>query len=278
DGVAQVSGLMDTLLGSFTGPGGVSALGYAQLIQILPISLFGVSVAAVSLPELSRDAAGRAGGGPAPNEQLRMRIAVGFRRIVFFIVPSSVACIALAREIVAALYQTGRFTANATALVGSVLAAYGVGLLGQATVKLFASGFYAMRDTRTPVRIAITSLVISALLSWFFMRRLGPAGIALGSSIGGTFNTVLHLYDLDKRIGTILQRTDWRTLALVVAAALIAALLGMAAGRLVAGWRPIPQGIAVLGIFGVAYGALTTAFRHPDAIRAWQSLTGSPAS
>jgi S-formylglutathione hydrolase FrmB len=59
---------------------------------------------------------------------------------------------------------------------------------------------------------------------------------------------------------------------------LIAAILGMIAGQLVAGWRPIPKGIAVLGIFGVAYGALTMAFRHPDAIRAWQSLTGSPAN
>src|SRR5205807_2202579 len=82
-GIAQLSGLIDTLLGSFTGPGGVSALGYAQLIQVLPISLFGVSVTAVSLPELSRDAVARGGGGgPAPNEQLRARIAVGFRRIV----------------------------------------------------------------------------------------------------------------------------------------------------------------------------------------------------
>ena len=110
------------------------------------------------------------------------------------------------------------------------------------------------------------------------MRRFGPAGIALGSSIGGTFNTVLHLYDLDKRIGTILQRADWQILSLVAGAALIAALLGAGVGYLVAGWRPIPKGIAVLGIFGVAYGALTRAFRHPDAIRAWQSLTGSPAN
>src|SRR5207302_8019311 len=118
-GVAQLSGLIDTLLGSFTGPGGVSALGYAQLIQILPISLFGVSVASVALPELSRDAVAP---NAAPNEQLRARIALGFRRIVFFVVPSSVACIALSREIVAALCQTGRFTVDDTALVGSVLA------------------------------------------------------------------------------------------------------------------------------------------------------------
>jgi len=272
-GVAQLSGLVDTFLGSFTGEGGLASLGYAQLVQVLPISLFGVAVTAVALPDLARDAISE-----TANEQLRARIATGFRRIAYFVLPSAFALAAFGPQIVGALFQTGRFDADDTILVGGVLAAYGIGLLGASTVKLFASGFYAMRDTRTPVRIAILSLLISGLLSWFFMRRLGPAGIALGSSIGITLSTMLHLYDLDKRIGTILQRADWRILGSVVAAALIAALLGMGMDRLVAGWRPIPRGIAVLGIFGVAYGALTLAFRHPDAIRAWQSLTGSPAN
>ena len=272
-GVAQLSGLVDTFLGSFTGEGGLASLRYAQLVQVLPISLFGVAVTAVSLPDLARDAVGE-----TPHDQLRTRIALGFRRIAFFVIPSSFAFAALGPRIVGALFQTGRFTADDTALVGGVLAAYGIGLLGQSTVKLFASGFYAMRDTRTPVRIAITSLVISGVLSWVFMRRFGPAGIALGSSIGGTLNTVLHLYDLDKRIGTVLQPRDWRVLGTVVVAALVAAMLGVAADNLLALGRPIPRGIAVLGIFGVAYGTLTLAFRHPDATRAWQSLTGSPAN
>src|SRR5207245_10661918 len=146
---------------SLTGPGGGAALADAQLVPVLPMSLFGASVTAVALPELSRDAA-----GAAPNEQLRARIARGFRRIVFFVVPSSIACIALSREIVAALYQTGRFTVEATTLVASVLMAYGVGLVGQATVKLFASGFYSMRDTRTPVKIAACSLIVATGLAW----------------------------------------------------------------------------------------------------------------
>jgi len=272
-GVAQVSGLVDTFLGSFTGTGGLASLGYAQLVQVLPISLFGVAVTAAALPDLARDAI-----SDTANEQLRARIATGFRRIAYFVLPSAFAFAAFGPQIVAALFQTGRFGADDTRLVGGVLAAYGIGLLGQSTVKLFASGFYALRDTRTPVRIAITSLVISGVLSWFFMRRFGPAGIALGSSIGGTLNTVLHLYDLDRRIGTILQRTDWQVIGVVVAAALIAVLLGTGIDYLAAAWRPIPRAIAVLGIFGVAYGALTLAFRHPDAIRAWQSLTGSPAN
>jgi putative peptidoglycan lipid II flippase len=272
-GVAQLSGLVDTFLGSYTPEGGLSSLGYAQLVQVLPISLFGVAVTAVALPDLSRDAI-----SDAANEQLRARIAVGFRRIAFFVLPAAFAFAALGPQIVGALFQTGRFDADDTALVGGVLAAYSIGLLGQSTVKLFASGFYALRDTRTPVRIAITSLVMSTLFSWFFMGRLGPAGIALGSSIAWTFNTVMHLYDLDKRIGTILQTADWRIIGLVVVASLIAAGLAVGTGQLAAAWRPISRGIAVLGIFGVAYGALTLAFRHPDAIRAWQSLTGSPAN
>src|SRR5207245_6568712 len=162
-----------------------------QLVQVLPISLFGVAVTAVALPDLSRDAIAE-----AANEQLRARIAVGFRRIAFFVIPAAFAFTALGPQIIGALFQTGRFDADDTMLVGGVLAAYGIGLLGQSTVKLFASGFYALRDTRTPVTIAASSLIVSAILSWLLMRRFGPAGIALGSSIGGTLHTVLHLRDL----------------------------------------------------------------------------------
>ena len=272
-GVAQLSGLVDTFLGSYTGVGGLASIGYAQLVQVLPISMFGVAVTAVALPDLSRDAiAERA------HDQLRARIALGFRRIAYFVIPSAFAFAALGPTIIGALFQTGRFDADDTQLVGGVLAAYGIGLLGQSTVKLFASGFYALGDTRTPVRIAIVSLVVSGVLSWLFMRRFGPAGIALGSSIGGTLNTVLNLRDLDVRIGTVLARTDWRALGVVVAAGLVAAALALGGDLLLHLWRPIPRGVAVLGIFGVAYGALTLAFRHPDATRAWQSLNGSPAN
>jgi len=272
-GVAQLSGLVDTFLGSFTGEGGLSSLAYAQLIQVLPISLFGASVAAASLPELAREAV-----GAQPNDQLRPRIAVGFRRIAFFVVPSAFAFAALGPAIVGALFQTGRFDADDTALVGGVLAAYGAALLGQATAKLFASGFYALRDTRTPVWIGILSLVVSGLASWLLMRRLGPAGIALGSAAGGTLNMVLQLRGLDRRIGRVLGSADWRALALVVSVAVVATVLGVGVEHLATAWRPVPRGAVVLGAFGLTYGALTLALRHPDAVRSWRSLTGSRAS
>src|SRR3989454_838589 len=214
----------------------------------------------------------------APNEQFRRRIAVGFRRIVYFVVPSSLAFIALNREIIGALYQTGRFTADVTALVGNVLAAYGVGLVGQATVKLFASGFYAMRDTRTPVKIAASSLVVSTGLAWLLMRWLGAPGIALGSSLGAFLNTALHLYDLSGRIGTVLRGPDWRALGIALLGAALAAAAGVGGAQLVTGLGPVPRGLLVLAIFGVVYGALTLALKHPDATRTWQSLTAFRAS
>ncbi len=266
-GVAQISGLIDTLLGTLAGEGGASSLRYAQLLQVLPISLFGTSVAAVSLPELSRDAQ-----GTTPNEQLRARIALGFRRIVFFILPSSLAFVALAPIMVRPLFQTGRFAAADTELVGGVLAAYGVGLLGQACVKLFQSGFYALRDTKTPVKIASASLALSSLLAYVLMRRFGPAGIALGSSLGATVNVVFHLRDLDARVGAILGRTEWRAFAASLVSSGVAAAAGLGAARLATGSGPLLSALAALAIFGAVYFAGTMALRHPDAHRLWTFL------
>lgn len=266
-GVAQISGAIDTLLGTFAGEGGASSLQYAQLLQVLPISLFGTSVAAVSLPDLARDAQ-----GSTPNEQLRARIALGFRRIVFFILPSSLAFVVLAPVIVRPLFQTGRFGAADTDLVGGVLAAYGVGLLGQACVKLFQSGFYALRDTRTPVKIASASLVLSTALAYALMRRFGPAGIALGSSLGATVNVVLHLNDLDARVGAILGRTEWRAFAISLGTSGAAAALALGATRILAGSGAVVAAGAALIIFGAAYFGGTLLLHHPDARRLWTFL------
>jgi putative peptidoglycan lipid II flippase len=110
-GVWQISSLVDTQLGSFTGSGGVAFLGYAQLLAILPVSLFGVSVAAAALPELSRDAAA------ASPEATRDRLAAGARRVAFFVIPSAFVFAALGSHVVGALYQTGSFGVTQTEVV-----------------------------------------------------------------------------------------------------------------------------------------------------------------
>ncbi len=266
-GVAQVSSFVDTLLASLLDTGAVASLGYAQLLTNLPVALFGVSVAAAALPELSREADRVASG-----EALRARLAEGFRRIVFFVLPCAVACAAIGRPLVAVLYQTGRFGARDTDLVAGVLAAYSLGLVGFAVVKLLASGFYAQRDTRTPVWIAAGSLVLSAAVAVLLMRRLGPSGIALGASAGALVNAGLLLRLLGRRIGPVLRRADWRHAAVCLLAAALAALAGWLARHATIGAGAVLVAVTAWTAFGATYVAAAFAAGHPDARRMLELL------
>jgi putative peptidoglycan lipid II flippase len=261
-GVAQISSFVDTQLASLLETGAVASLGYAQLLTNLPIALFGVSVAAVALPELSREAAGGEDGAA-----LRARLAQGFRRVLFFVVPCAVGFAVLGRPIVRLLFETGRFGARDTELVTGILAAYSVGLIGYASVKLFASGFYALRDTRTPVVVAAGSVVLGAGLAFILMQRLGPAGIALGGGIGALANMVVQITLLQRRLGRVLERGDWRLAAASVLATAPAAAAAWLVGRGAAGWGLVGEAAAVWAVFGVAYLAAAGAAGHPDARR-----------
>ncbi|MBI2537308.1 MAG: polysaccharide biosynthesis C-terminal domain-containing protein, partial [Gemmatimonadetes bacterium] len=263
-GVAQVSSIVDTQLASLLGGGAVAALGYTQLLSMLPLSLFGVSIAAAALPELSRDAAGQA------VDVLRHRLGDGIRRLAFFVVPSAFALAALGQPIVAAVFQTGRFGPDDTALVTGILAAYAIGIPAQASVKLLASGFYAQGDTRTPVKIAALSVAVAAGTAFVLMQWLGPAGIALGSSAGAYLNLALNYRGLVHRVGRPLGKPEVASLWTAILGATLAALAGMATA--LAGWGPWPTTIAAGSAFVVAYQAVGLILRHPDAVGLWRFL------
>jgi putative peptidoglycan lipid II flippase len=227
----------------------------------------------VALPDLSRDAAGH-----SPREILRGRLGAGFRRIAFFVVPSAFAFVGLGPTLVAALFQTGRFGPEDTRLVGGVLAAYGIGLLGAASIKLLASGFYALRDTRTPVATGVASMALSTGLALLLMRVLGAAGIALAASIGSTVNLVAQITLLERRIGPVLGAAELRALVVTAAGGLAATGAGVGTALSAAHLAPIPQAAVAAAAFGAVYAAITLALRHPDALRAWKSLRESLAS
>ncbi len=257
-GVAQISSIIDTQLASLLRGGAVASLGYAQMLQMLPLSLFGVSIAAAALPDLSRDAAGDA------LETLRARVADGLRRLAFFVLPAAFALAAIGQPVVAAIFQTGHFGHRDTVLVTGILAAYAIGVPAQASIKLLASGYYAQGDTRTPVWIAAGSMVLSAGTAFVLMHWFGPAGIALGSSIGAYVSMSLHYHGLSGRVGRLLRRAETRALGITLLASGVATLAGTLAVRAV-GARPWPAAIAALATFFVAYEGMSLALRHPDA-------------
>jgi putative peptidoglycan lipid II flippase len=257
-GVAQISSIIDTQLASLLHGGAVASLRYTQLLSTLPLSLFGVSIAAAALPDLSRDAAGDA------LEVLRTRVADGLRRLAFFVLPAAFALAALGKPMVAAVFQTGRFGPRETIIVTGILAAYAIGIPAQASIKLLASGYYAQGDTRTPVWIAAGSMMLSAGTAFVLMHWFGPAGIALGSAIGGWVSMSLHYHGLSGRVGRLLRQKETRLLWITLLASGVATAGASLAAR-AAGGKPWPTTIVALSTFFVVYEGMGLALRHPDA-------------
>jgi putative peptidoglycan lipid II flippase len=192
-GVIQISGLVDTLLVSFLGTGAAATFTYAQTLYLLPMSLLGVGEAAVSLPEMARDS--------VHPERLRERLGASLTRVTVMSIGASVLFALFGVELCAVLLRTGRFDSESTEAVASVLRIYSIGLLANASVRLFATTFFALGEPRLPARFAVVRVVASTLGSLALMRAFGVAGVVAGAAAGGWFEAVLLGVALRKRIG-----------------------------------------------------------------------------
>lgn len=255
-GVVQISAYIDSILASFLPMGAVAAMGYAQTLSMLPVSLFGMAVSAAELPEMSRDAESQTA------EALRARLSAGSRRMAFFVVPSAVAFIALGDQIAAAVYQGGAFTAQDSLYVWSILAGAGLGLVASTRGRLYASAFYALKDTRTPLRCALVRVGLTASLGacaalWApgalgIDARFGVAGLALSSSFSGWIEYALLSRFLTRRIGPVAH--DRRAFLRFCGAALVAAAAAWGVKSLtIEGVPAVLKAGAVLGTFGLIY-------------------------
>ncbi|WNG22134.1 murein biosynthesis integral membrane protein MurJ [Cystobacter fuscus] len=181
-GVVQISAYVDTSYASLLSVRALSTITYAQTIYLIPVSLFGMAISAAELPEMSR----ATGAGEAVAGKLRARLEAGSRRIAFFVVPSAVALLFIGDVVAAMLLQRGRFTAADTRYLWYVLMGSSVGLVASALGRLYASTFYALKDTRTPLRFATLRVVLGAALAWFLALRL-PGLLGLPSQLGAAF-------------------------------------------------------------------------------------------
>lgn len=182
-GVVQLSAYVDSVLASFLGTAAVAGLSYAQTLYLLPISLFGMSIAAAELPNMS-GVAGSAGSEEEIARTLREKLATGLGRVAFFVVPTVLAFLLLGDLLIAALFQSGKFTVADSQFVAYVLAGSTVGLLAACLGRLYASTFYALGDPRTPFRIAIVRVSLTAALGVLFAFPLRPLFVAALLKVG----------------------------------------------------------------------------------------------
>jgi putative peptidoglycan lipid II flippase len=288
-GAVQLSGWADLFLASFLFEGAVAVLGYAQTLYLLPVSLFGMSIAVAELPEMSR-------AGQDRLHAIRARLDNGLRNVAALVVPSAVAYLLLGDIIVSALFGRGRFMPADTLIVSLTLGAYALGLIASTATRLHSSALYAMQDTRTPARIAFIRVTISAMIGAGLMlileryaagvgpisivpaagvsrdaafRPLGAVGLALGAAVGAWIEFSLLRRATAGRIGASVGASPrWaRLLAAAIVPALAARLLQLALPPL----PSIPMAALVLALYGGGYLALTRLLGIPEA---WNALGG----
>jgi putative peptidoglycan lipid II flippase len=193
--VYQVNILVGTLLASLLPEGSVSYLYYADRLVQFPLGIFAVSMATAILPSLSRQAAAK------DLNNFRETFVQGIKLIFFITIPAMIGLIVLREPIVRLLFQRGAFDSETTRLTASALLYYSIGLCAFSAVRIAVSSFYALSDTKTPVRMATVSIVANMILGILLMRFMAHAGLALATSLASMLNLGLLLTSLRKRLG-----------------------------------------------------------------------------
>lgn len=286
-GVVQISGYVDTFIASFLPTGAVTSLFYAQTVYMLPISVFGMSVAAAELPQMSSEQ----GTEEEIHAALRKRIDRALRQVAFFVIPTTVAFIAFGRVLIAALFERGKFSGSTTLVVWYALAGSALGLLVATMGRLYSSAFYALHDTRTPFRIALARVFGGAALAMLFAfplrpmfaaiirnlglpmptnaMALGIVGITLASALATWIEFLLLRRGIRRRIGPGDSKVAFmaKLWASAVAGGVVAVLVHLYLARPIAARLPlstIVEAILVSLSFGIVYFGVAFVLGVPE--------------
>jgi putative peptidoglycan lipid II flippase len=274
-GVVQISSYIDNWIATFLPYGMVATVGYATTVSVLPVSLFGMAISTAELPEMSR----ATGHESEIAALLKKRLEPGLRRIAFFVVPSAVAMIVLGEVISAVLFEHGEFSPRDSTFVWGILAGAGIGLLATTMARLYSSTYYALRDTRTPLRFAVLRIVLTLVLGYVAALHLprllgidprwGVAALTGASSVAAWIEFALLRNGINRRIGK--TGIPIRFLLLLWSAAGAAAFAAWELWMLTRANR-FAGGVASLATFGVVYLLATIALGVPEATGAFASL------
>ena len=293
-GVVQLSAYLDLFLASLLASGAIAALFNAQQLYMLPISLFGMSVAAAELPELSR------AGAPGPDTA--RRIDRGLSSMAFYVVASIAVFVVAGDLVTGALFRTGQFGRPEEIVVWVLLTGFSLGLLATTSSRLLQSALYAAGDARTPARVAAQRVAVSTVLgvvlmlqldrlgvvdgsitqlgelpAWWVLPpevregtdtdplRLGALGLVLGGAAGAWYEFIRLSRALRARVGMALPAGGLGRGRLVLPA-VAAILVGLGARAVVFDWWRLLGGPVTAGAMGLAYVLVAMRTRVPEAI------------
>ena len=195
--VDQINTFVDTICASFLGDGSITALYYSARLMQLPLAIFGLALATVSLPMMSKSVAVKNIG------ELKETLNLSVRFSIVALMPATVGLIAIGLPIIQVLFERGKFDYAASILTNDALFYYSLGLPAFAVTKIFANTFFSFQDTKTPVKIAFVVMIFHVILCIIFMKILGVGGLALSTSLCAYINVAMLLYKLRLKIGAI---------------------------------------------------------------------------
>ncbi|MCX7004405.1 MAG: murein biosynthesis integral membrane protein MurJ [bacterium] len=235
-GVVQLNVMVDRIMAAALNARAVSVLFYADRLIEFPLGIFGVALAVALLPTISFCAA------RDDKQGFTRAIAFSLRQVCFIIVPALVGLLVLAEPIVQLLFQRGQFTHESTHFVVRALRCYAAGLVPFAFAKIIVPAFYARKDTRTPVLVGVTVLMLNVILNLILMRTwLQEAGLALSTTICAFINVGVLLILLRRACGPMGMRAVTVSLARIMVLAAAMAVSVWWTSDILSAWRAAPQ-------------------------------------
>ncbi|MCX8030676.1 MAG: murein biosynthesis integral membrane protein MurJ [Thermodesulfovibrionales bacterium] len=218
--VVQVNIFISTILASFLHEGSITYLYYSMRLIQFPIGLFGVAMGMAVLPTLSEHAARK------NFDNLKEDFSFALRLLFFITIPAMIGLICLKEPIVNTLFQRGEFGYQATIGTSEALMFYSLGIWAIVGVRVLASTFYSMQDTKIPVKIAIFSMIVNILFSLLLMKPMQHNGLALANALASITNFILLFYLLRKKIGSFGAKRIVKSFIKTLLAAVIMGLSG----------------------------------------------------
>ena len=221
--VSQISLIINTIFASFLVSGSVSWMYYADRLMEFPSGVLGVALGTILLPSLAKSFSS------GNHDEYSRLMDWGLRLCFVLALPSAVALGILAKSLTVALFQYGRFTAFDASMTQRALMAYSVGLIGLIMVKVLAPGFYSRQDIKTPVKVAIFTLIMTQVMNLAFIGPLKHAGLSLSIGLAACLNAGLLYWQLRKK-NMFQPQPGWTSFLIRLAIAVLvmsAVLLGM---------------------------------------------------
>jgi putative peptidoglycan lipid II flippase len=197
--VSQINLVINQNIASLLGPGSITLLRYANRVMILPLGIFAMGIATTMFPLINAYFAKKEIG------QFKDTLSQSLRTVMFLTIPAAVGMTVLNVPIVRLLFRTGKFTEQDVIITAFILAFYSLGLVGQSGIQILTRGFYAVQDTKTPVKFAAVALVLNAVLNLIFVSfgsfgSLAIGGIAFSYSITSIINMIMLYKSLSKKM------------------------------------------------------------------------------